>query len=78
MNLGRLRLAYSFTPKLFIESLIQYNTAIDQWSSNIRFGWRDSANTGLFIVYNDIQEIGTGDFVDQRQLIVKFTYLVQR
>ncbi len=75
VDLGRLRLSYSFTPRLFLESLIQYNTANDRWSSNIRFGWRESANTGLFIVYNDTREIGTGNFEDQRQLIVKFSRL---
>ena len=74
-DLGRIRLAYAFTPKLFLESLFQYNTSSDRWSSNVRFGWRDTANTGLFIVYNDTQEIGTGNFVDQRQVIVKYSRL---
>ncbi len=75
-DLSRLRLAYSFTPKLFVESLVQYNTRLDQWSSNVRFGWRETANTGLFVVYNDIQEIGRGDFVNQRQLVIKYSRLL--
>ncbi len=74
-DLGQLRLAYAFTPKLFVESLIQYNTNSDRWSSNVRFGWRESASTGLYVVYNDTQEIGAGNFVEQRQLIVKYSRL---
>ncbi|MEM7586447.1 MAG: DUF5916 domain-containing protein [Acidobacteriota bacterium] len=76
-DLGRLRLAYAFTPKLFVESLFQYNTAADQWSSNVRFGWRHTANTGLFLVYNDIEEIGRSNFENQRQLIIKYSRLVE-
>ncbi|MCH9647433.1 MAG: carbohydrate binding family 9 domain-containing protein [Deltaproteobacteria bacterium] len=72
-DLARLRLSYSFTPKIFLESLIQYNTAVDEWSSNIRFGWRDTANTGLFLVYNEIQDIGRSTDPNQKQLIIKYS-----
>ncbi len=75
-DLGRLRLAYAFTPKLFVESLFQYNTSADQWSSNIRLGWRHTANTGLYVVYNDIEEIGRSAQENQRQLIVKYSRLI--
>ncbi len=75
-DLGRLRLAYAFTPKLFVESLFQYNTAADQWSSNVRFGRRHTANTGLFLVYNDIEEIGRSVQENQQQLIVKYSRLI--
>ncbi|WP_396624668.1 DUF5916 domain-containing protein [Luteitalea sp.] len=52
-NLIRSRVNYSFTPRTFVQSLIQYNDRADLWSMNIRFGWLQAANTGLFIVYND-------------------------
>jgi hypothetical protein len=74
-DLGRLRLAYSFTPSLFIESLFQYNTRADEWSSNIRFGWRNSASSGLYLVYNEIQELGEPVAIPQRRLIVKYSRL---
>ena len=71
-NLFRARLAYSFTPSIFIQSLIQYNSVVDSWSTNVRFGWLQKANTGLFVVYNEIRDdIG----IDQRSFIVKYSYL---
>ena len=75
-DLGRLRLAYAFTPKLFLEGLVQYNNTVDQWSTNLRFGWRDDANTGLYIVYNSIEETGVGAAETQRRWIIKYSRLV--
>lgn len=75
-NLARLRLSYSFTPQIFIDGLVQYNDRLDQWSSNLRFGWQDASSTGLYVVYNDIQEIGRDAGESQRQLIVKYSRLV--
>lgn len=47
------RLSYSFTPRLFAQSLIQYNSVSDIWSANVRFGLLQQANTGLFVVFNE-------------------------
>ena len=74
-NLGRLRLAYSFSPEVFIDGLVQYNDRRDEWSSNIRFGWRKDAGTGFYIVYNDIQEFGMGAGDPNRRLIIKYSRL---
>jgi hypothetical protein len=52
-NLVRTRVSYSFNPRVFTQALIQYNDRADLWSMNLRFGWLQAANTGLFIVYND-------------------------
>lgn len=52
-NVFRSRLAYSFTPRIYVQSLIQYNSVADLWSANIRFGWLQQANTGLFLVFNE-------------------------
>ena len=49
------RIGYSFSPSLFLQSLIQYNTQTAVWSGNLRFGWVDTAGTGLFVVYNERQ-----------------------
>ena len=75
-NLGRLRLAYSFTTRMFLQALVQYNDRADLWSSNIRFGLLSDANTGLFVVYNDIQ--GLGSEIPSgagRTLTLKYSYL---
>lgn len=74
-NLARLRLSYSFSPKVFIDGLLQYNDRRDQWSSNVRFGWRDASSTGFYIVYNDIQDIGRDAGEPQRRWIVKYSRL---
>jgi hypothetical protein len=75
-RVGRLRLAYSFTTRVTLEALFQYNNVDDFWSTNLRFSWLRAANTGLYIVYNDIKGFDryTGD-VPNRSLIVKYTHL---
>jgi hypothetical protein len=52
-NLARTRVSYSFSPRVFVQSLVQYNDRANVWSSNFRFGWLQQANTGLFVVYTD-------------------------
>ena len=66
----RARLSYSFTPRIFAQSLFQYNSEADIWSSNIRFGWLQQANTGLFVVYNETRGSQT---VNNRSFIIKYT-----
>jgi hypothetical protein len=71
-----LRVAYSFTPRMYLQSLIQYNNQTDNFSSNVRFGWLNTAGTGLFLVYNDVefvQETGMRLQPVNRALILKFT-----
>jgi hypothetical protein len=76
-NLGRLRVSYSFSPRLFVQSLIQYNDRADIWSTNIRFGWLQRANTGLFVVFNNTDEFGVaGRSFAGRSFIVKFSRLI--
>ena len=75
-NLGRARLSYSFSTRMFLQALVQYNDLDDLWSSNVRFGLLSDANTGLFIVYNDIQ--GLGRQIPNgagRTLTVKYSHL---
>jgi hypothetical protein len=75
-NLGRLRISYSFTPRMFVQSLIQFNDRDDLWSMNFRFGWLQAANTGLFVVYNDTR--GLEDLrqsISDRSLLVKWSWL---
>jgi len=77
-NLIRTRVAYSFTTRMFLQALIQYNDRADLWSSNIRFGLLSDANTGLFVVFNDIQGIGTRiPSGAGRTLTLKYSYLFE-
>ena len=52
-NLTSAQVAYNFSPRRFIQALVQYNDSADLWSANLRLGLLGQANTGLFIVYND-------------------------
>lgn len=76
-TIAGLRLGYSFTPRIFLQSLVQYNSRSEMWSGNVRFGWLNTAGTGLFVVYNEAQSRGIG--VDNawqpldRQFVVKYT-----
>jgi hypothetical protein len=51
-----LRLGYFFTPRIFVQSLVQYNNQARVWTANARFGWLNTAGTGLFVVFNEAQE----------------------
>ena len=70
-----LRTAYSFTPRIYLQSLIQYNNQTDNYSMNIRFGWLNTAGTGLFVVYNDIERVASRSDWEplNRAFVVKFT-----
>jgi hypothetical protein len=76
-NLVRTRISYSFTPRIFAQTLVQYNDRADVWAVNLRLGWLQAANTGLFIVYNDTR--GLYDFEPRRpertdrSLVIKFS-----
>jgi hypothetical protein len=72
-TLARARLGYSFSPSIFVQSLVQYNSQSDIWSGNVRFGWLDRAGTGLFIVYNERQILDDIAGPLERSLLVKFT-----
>ena len=75
-NLARFRASYSFTTRMFFQALVQYNDRADLWSSNLRFGLLSDANTGLFVVYNDIQGLGSQIPTGAgRTLTLKYSYL---
>ncbi|HMG93469.1 MAG TPA: hypothetical protein VK589_25600, partial [Chryseolinea sp.] len=50
----------------------QYNSEEDLWSFNVRFNLLEQANTGLFIVYNDVY---TGGDVSNRSFTIKYTHV---
>ncbi len=75
-SLQAVRLNYFFTPRVFVQTLTQYNNQAHIFSSNLRFGWLNTAGTGLFVVFNDGREAnGFFDWVrpQQRSLVVKYT-----
>ncbi|MGH7466640.1 MAG: DUF5916 domain-containing protein [Longimicrobiales bacterium] len=82
-SLVGLRAAYAFTPRVYLQSLLQYNNQTRNFSGNVRLGWLSTAGTGLFVVYNDIEHHGSLDTTQlepgplDRTLIIKFTRLFE-
>jgi hypothetical protein len=85
-NLFKLRASYSFSPRIFVQSLVQYNQQIGFLSGNFRFGWLQSANAGFFIVYNEgrerdavidgLRDDSSLGLVRDRSLVIKFSRLI--
>ncbi|WP_375324504.1 DUF5916 domain-containing protein [Flagellimonas sp. GZD32] len=71
---GGLRLSYSFTPRIFIQSLIQRNNVSNITSVNARFGWLQNANTGLFVVFNVVKDDDILDVLNNQTLTIKYTH----
>jgi hypothetical protein len=75
-SLVGVRLGYFFTPRIFTQSLVQFNNQAEVFSANIRFGWLNTAGTGLFVVLNT-GDNATGLFAWERPIarsvLVKFT-----
>lgn len=67
-NLVTARINYSFTPRIFVQSLIQYNDAADNWSTNLRFGWLNAAGTGLYLVYKEARDLEAIDYGYERRV----------
>lgn len=75
IGLTRLRLSYSFTPQILLQALVQYNDQQDVLSTNIRFSLLRTANSGLFVVYNEFDERFPGAPPTGRAFIIKYNYL---
>ena len=70
------RVAYFFTPRIMVQTLVQYSNQVRAWTANARFSWLSTAGTGLFIVFNEGQEADSffrWDRPQSRSLIVKYT-----
>ncbi len=75
--------SYSFSPRVYLQANIQYNDDTEDMGTNIRFGWLDTAGTGLLISYNDAEHLGDllttgfGRGPRARQLVIKYSKLLE-
>ncbi|MDX1567471.1 MAG: DUF5916 domain-containing protein [Longimicrobiales bacterium] len=72
-RLWGLRVGYFFTPRIYLQSLLQYSDQIDAFSANVRFGWLQDAGTGLFVVFNDARGVDALDGPLNRSVVVKYS-----
>ena len=64
-GLGRVRVNYTVTPRMFFSGLLQYNTSSDTVSTNVRLRWEYSPGSELFVVYTEDRD--TDPFLPDRR-----------
>jgi uncharacterized protein DUF5916/cellulose/xylan binding protein with CBM9 domain len=73
-TLVNLRVGYSFSTKMFLDSLLQYRTDVNQFSANVRFNLIHRPLSDFFIVYNESQFTDTTQTAG-RGVVVKYTQM---
>jgi hypothetical protein len=73
------RVTFTATPLMFASALIQYNSATNAVSANVRLRWEYRPGSELFIVYNEQRDTLAQGFPDlaTRALIVKINRLMR-
>ena len=76
-NLVTSRIGYAFNTRTFLDTLLQYNTDLKQFSANIRFDLIHRPLSDLFVVYNEQQLTNEPTPVNAgRGFIVKYTHML--
>ncbi len=76
-NLVTSRIGYAFNTRTFLDTLLQYNTDLKQFSANIRFDLIHRPLSDLFVVYNEQRLTDVPTPVNAgRGLIVKYTHML--
>ncbi len=75
-QVSRLRATYTVSPRSFLGALVQYNSAAQLMSANIRFRWEYSPGSDLFVVFSTNRDGDDGlSGLSDRTLVIKFTRL---
>ena len=70
------RVNYTFSPRMVVSSLIQYNSRSDSLSASVRFRWEYQPGSDLFVVYSEGRDdLSLDPFLANRSFAVKFTKL---
>jgi hypothetical protein len=76
-NLITTRVGYAFNTRTFLDTLLQYNTDLHQFSANVRFDLIHRPLSDLFVVYNEQRLTDVPTPVNAgRGLIVKYTHML--
>ena len=78
-NLVSSRITYTLSPRMFVSSLVQYQSRVDSISTNARVRWEYRPGSELFVVYSDGRTtLGRGiPDLQNRSFVVKVTRLFQ-
>ncbi|MAC90991.1 MAG: hypothetical protein CMO99_00340 [Woeseiaceae bacterium] len=74
-NLTKMRLSYSFNPRMLLQALVQYNSGDDTLSTNLRFSWLQTATSGLYVIYNEFDDSSIGALPKGKEFSIKYSYM---
>ena len=77
--LATTRVTHTFTPRMFLSGLVQYNAIGAQLGTNVRFRWEYLPGSELFVVYNDQRDtmLRRAPMLESRSIVVKLTRLIR-
>jgi hypothetical protein len=74
------RISYSFSPRLFLSGLVQYSSAADALSANLRLRWEWAPGSELFVVYTEERDTDVFDRFSElsnRAFVIKINRLLR-
>ena len=74
------RAIFTFTPRVFFSSLVQYNSSVNSVNSNLRFRWEYRPGSEFFVVYTDERNTGVLGRLSElanRGLVVKVNRFIR-
>ncbi len=79
-NLVQSRITYTFTPRMALGALVQFNSSARTLSSNVRFRWEYIPGSDLYVVYTEGRTTALPDRwadLQNRTVVVKLTRLLR-
>jgi hypothetical protein len=73
------RFGVTMSPRMAVTTLVQYTSASNALTSNIRFRWEYQAGSDLYVVYNDGRDTTRSGFptLQNRSFVIKATRLLR-
>lgn len=75
------RSTFSFSPRMLVAALVQYNASANLLTTNVRYRWEYRPGSELFLVYSDgrdtLDRPGVGSGLLSRGFTVKITRLLR-
>ncbi|MBN1224454.1 MAG: carbohydrate binding family 9 domain-containing protein [Candidatus Aminicenantes bacterium] len=74
-NILATRIIYSFSPALYAKAFIQWNDDENLFKSNILIRWIYKPGANIYFIYNETQEFGIPNPLQDRGVMIKATFL---